>query len=87
MIVCVIVLSDDDSRVILTEIRGVLGSDYINASFITVRMYHSFNEFLPQINSFRDIMGTIILPPKVYQFYNLHITISNFFRSTKRNSL
>ena len=48
--VCVIVLSDDDSRVILTEIPRVLGSDYINASFITVRMYHSFNEFLYTTN-------------------------------------
>ena len=28
---------DDDSRVCLPEIPGVKGSDYINASFITVR--------------------------------------------------
>ena len=36
-----IVLSDDDSRVVLTEIPRVLGSDYINASLITVRTHHS----------------------------------------------
>ena len=35
--VCVCVWSDDDTRVVLTEIPGVMGSDYINASFITVR--------------------------------------------------
>ena len=29
--------SDDSSRVCLTEVSGVEGSDYINASFITVR--------------------------------------------------
>ena len=28
---------DDSSRVCLTEVPGVEGSDYINASFITVR--------------------------------------------------
>ena len=30
---------DDSSRVCLTEVPGVEGSDYINASFITVRNY------------------------------------------------
>ena len=30
--------SDDDSRVCLSELPGVVGSDYINASFITVRI-------------------------------------------------
>ena len=36
-----IVLSDDDSRVVLIEIPRVLGSDYINASLVTVRTHHS----------------------------------------------
>ena len=29
--------TDDNSRVCLSEIPGLVGSDYINASFITVR--------------------------------------------------
>ena len=64
---CVCVWSDDDTRVVLTEIPGVMGSDYINASFITVRTYHSLVLCDIDINSLllRDIMGTITLQPKV----------------------
>ena len=63
---CVCVWSDDDTRVVLTEIPGVMGSDYINASFITVRTYHSLScVILKQYFFLRDIMGTITLQPKV----------------------
>ena len=36
-------LSDDNSRVCLNEITGEIGSDYINASFITVRIMPPFS--------------------------------------------
>ena len=35
--------SDDNSRVCLNEIPGEIGSDYINASFITVRIMPPFS--------------------------------------------
>ena len=35
--------SDDNSRVCLNEITGEMGSDYINASFITVRIMPPFS--------------------------------------------
>ena len=63
--VCVCVWSDDDTRVVLTEIPGVMGSDYINASFITVRTYSLSCVILKQYFFLRDIMGTITLQLKV----------------------
>ena len=60
------VWSDDDTRVVLTEIPGVMGSDYINASFITVRTHHSLSYMiLKQYFFLRDTMETITLQPKV----------------------
>ena len=55
--VCVVVLSDDDSRVVLAKIPGVLGSDYINASFITVRTHHSPPSLLNQMQIFQGYNG------------------------------
>ena len=63
---CVCVLSDDDSRVVLTEIPGVMGSDYINASFITVRISFSVLCDIETTSlSLRDIMEIITLQLKV----------------------
>ena len=64
IIVCV--LSDDDSRVVLTEIPGVMGSNYINASFITVRISFSVLCDIETTSlSLRDIMEIITLQLKV----------------------
>ena len=38
---CIILNLDDETRVVLEEIPGVLGSDYINASWINVRVVNS----------------------------------------------
>ena len=63
---CVCACSDDDSRVILTEIPGVMGSDYINASFITVRISFSVLCDIETTSlSLRDIMGITTLQLKV----------------------
>ena len=62
MCVCVFVLSDDDSRVVLTEIPGVMGSNYINASFITVRISFSVLCDIETTSlSLRDIMEIITI--------------------------
>ena len=46
---CIYNYTDDNSRVCLAEIPGEEGSDYINASFITVSK-----------NSFHSILDTVI---------------------------
>ena len=38
---------DDETRVVLEEIPGVLGSDYINASWINVRDNETLNLYFP----------------------------------------
>ena len=45
---------DDNSRVILKKIPGELGSDYINASFVSVSTVYSTQPILP-VSYFRDI--------------------------------
>ena len=40
------VYTDDNSRVHLKDIPGEAGSDYINASFITVRMFWTFCNYI-----------------------------------------
>ena len=40
------VYTDDNSRVHLKDIAGEAGSDYINASFITVRMFWTFCTYI-----------------------------------------
>ena len=46
---------DDDSRVCLSELPGVVGSDYINASFITVRIIQPCQVLL--VYEYREMLG------------------------------
>ena len=48
--------ADDNSRVCLKSIPGVIGSDYINASFISVGHYGCFS--LLSITFFQGYQGT-----------------------------
>ena len=49
--------SDDDCRVCLSELPGVVGSDYINASFITVRISQYIHTLYIPLNDYLFACG------------------------------